>query len=225
MLVQDVVVGLIAPHACLGCQRLGSLLCDDCIEQYFEFVQPRCAGCRKLSENFRVCSSCRTTLPLKNIFVAGNYENVSEKLISITKFEYARAGVAPMAKILAEVLARYKTEGMLLCCIPTAPSRIRQRGFDHAKLLTHQLGRILKMKEEHFLRRVNNSRQVGSNRADRLQQTKEAYEVTHEEKVKGKHIVLVDDVMTTGATLATTARLLKQAGAKSVSAIVFAQKL
>jgi ComF family protein len=130
-----------------------------------------------------------------------------------------------MARIMATVLEPYTGEDVLLCPIPTAPSRMRQRGFDHAKLLSGQLSKLLKIKSEFLLRRCTNTRQVGASRSVRMKQTEEAYEITQETKIKGRNIVLVDDVMTTGATISATAKMLKQAGAKSVSAVIFAQKV
>lgn len=223
--MHDLVIGVIAPHVCLGCQSLGSVLCRECIGLYFEFVPSRCAGCKKLTDNFKTCSSCYTSLPLKSIYVASNYDQVSEKLVSMVKFEYMRAGILPMAEIMATVLSQNDVHSFVVCHVPTAPSRIRERGFDHAKLLAKQLSKLLRIKEEEYLLRLTNTRQVGASRTQRVKQTKEAFSARQSDEIKGKNVLLVDDVMTTGATLSASANLLRKAGAKSVSAIVFAQKM
>jgi len=106
--------------------------------------------------------------------------------------------------------------------IPTASSRrIRQRGFDHTKLLAQQLGQILKLDVRTSLRRIGQSQQVGTKSAQRIKQAEGMFQVAG--SVTDQKIILVDDVTTTGATLEEAARVLKRAGAKQVGAVVFAQ--
>jgi predicted amidophosphoribosyltransferase len=88
-----------------------------------------------------------------------------------------------------------------------------------AKALARQMG----VPYRTHLRRIGQAHQVGANRAERLRQLRGAFRLAHAEALRGKHIVLVDDVLTTGATLETAARALKRAGASRVSAIVFTQ--
>lgn len=113
----------------------------------------------------------------------------------------------------------------LIVPIPTATQRIRQRSFDHAKLLSRQLARNLKLETANALRRIGQSRQLGSRRSDRLVQTKDNYVVKDPRRIQGRNILLVDDVVTTGATLQAASQALKSAGAKSVDALVFAKRL
>jgi len=220
----DRLIGLLAPQVCLGCGSEGSVLCSECIELYLEPVQSRCAGCHVLTENFRVCSKCRTWLPLNNIFIAGNYEGVSEQLVKSLKFEHKRQASEPMAYIMSTVMGNL-SPSTTLCPVPTAPKRVRERGFDHALLLSNSIALILDLNSNSFLRRKSNSRQLGSGRKARIAQIKGEFETVDETKIKDMSIILVDDVMTTGATLSATARTLKEAGAKSVSAIIFSQKI
>ena len=223
MNIIDKVVGYLAPQTCFGCDKEGYVLCQSCIEQYQEPTQPRCAGCRTLSENYKVCDRCRSLLPLKSIYVTGNYEGINETLVKSLKFNFRRQASESMSTMMANLLVDFD-HNYIVCPIPTAPSRIRQRGFDHAGLISKNLANSLSLPHQNLLARRSNVRQLGSSRKDRFEHMLNEFSGTDDQKVKGYSILLVDDVMTTGATLAAAAKTLKKAGAKSVSAIVFAQK-
>jgi ComF family protein len=107
--------------------------------------------------------------------------------------------------------------------VPTATSRVRRRGYDQAELLARQLAQDLKLPYASLLIRDGQSRQVGATRQARLAQLTHAFRIP-KHFPQNVSILLVDDVVTTGATIETAARILRAAGAKSVSAAVFAQK-
>lgn len=223
MNVIDKMVGYLAPQSCFGCDKEGYVLCQSCIELYQEPTQPRCAGCRTLSENYKVCGRCRILLPLKSIYVTGNYEGINETLVKSLKFKFRRQASESISTMMAGLVVD-ADRNYIICPVPTAPSRIRQRGFDHAVLISKILSNKLSLPHQKLLARNSNTRQLGSSRKDRFEHMLNEFSVTNNQKLKGYSILLVDDVMTTGATLAAAAKTLKKAGAKSVSAIVFAQK-
>ena len=99
------------------------------------------------------------------------------------------------------------------------------RGYDHAALLARELARHTELTTMPVLRRVGQTRQVGATRSQRLKQLEGAFYVRRPEEIQGKKILLVDDLVTTGATLEAAARCLRLAGARTVSAVVFAQKI
>lgn len=223
MNVIDKITGYLAPHTCLGCEKEGSVLCGSCIELFEDTPQPRCAGCRSLSDNFKVCTKCRKWLPLNSVYVSGNYEGVNEALIKELKFNYKRQASESISRIMTNVISEVDPD-LVVCPIPTAPSRIRKRGFDHCALISKELAKNLNLKQIKFLKRHSNVRQLGSSRRDRFEHMKSEFEVVKVGDLKDRNIMLVDDVMTTGATLGAAAKALRSSGAKSVSAVIFAQK-
>jgi ComF family protein len=149
---------------------------------------------------------------------------MAKELTRRFKFHYARAAARPIAQLMSEALPFFARDTIIVH-IPTATVRRRQRGFDQAELLARQLARSQHLLQAALLARQGQSRQVGATREQRLQQLINGFHPRKPYLIKGAHILLVDDVTTTGATLEAAAKVLKQAGAKRIDAVVFAQKL
>jgi ComF family protein len=113
----------------------------------------------------------------------------------------------------------------LIVPVPTAASRRRQRGFGHTELLAKHIAWQLKLERREVLRRLGHTRQLGSSREQRLHQLKDSFVVQRQSTVKGRKILLIDDVVTTGGTIISAAQVLRQAGAASVHALLFAKRL
>jgi predicted amidophosphoribosyltransferase len=105
--------------------------------------------------------------------------------------------------------------------VPPAPSRLRSRGFDPAGELAASLAEQLDSPPERCLARRGGRRQVGRRRAERIGQPPRI----HATRTAPRSVVLVDDVLTTGATLSACAQALRAAGAARVVAITFARRL
>lgn len=222
MLLLEQIIRVIAPHNCLGCgAEEDALLCDAC-QQSLVTVPSRCYRCKAVTENYAVCKACAPATPLRHVMVYAHHADLVKELIHHAKYERAQSGLREMATLTASLLDDFDDD-IVLAYIPTASSRVRMRGYDHALLLARHLGRTRHVGVKRLLMRVGQAHQVGSGRTQRLRQIRGAFRAVHPEQIRGKHIVLVDDVLTSGATLETAARTLKGAGAKRVSAIVFAQ--
>ena len=112
----------------------------------------------------------------------------------------------------------------LIVPVPTATSRVRQRGYDHAVLIAMMIAETRKHEYSHPVTHLFQSRQVGANRQKRLAQLNDSFVVTKPEIVKGREILLIDDVVTTGASMEAMTQVLKKSGAKKVNALIFSQK-
>ena len=198
------------------------MLCVSCIDEYFQPTVPRCIGCMKQQESFAVCKRCKTWLPLCNVYYCGTYDGVQEALIKELKFNYKRQAVVPIAEMITKLPIQNETD-VVLCPLPTAPSRIRERGFDHTKLITGQLAKKSNINSQNILKRHSNTRQLGSSRKKRTEQMKEEFYISNTKIPES--VMLIDDVFTTGSTLAAAAETLKASGVKRVSAIIFARKI
>lgn len=217
------IISLYAPHRCLGCDaEEDTLLCEGCAATVPR-VPSRCYKCRAVTKGSETCKKCQTTTPLKHVYVAAHYDDqLVRHLLRATKYERAQAGVRTMTMFMLPTLPSLATEPLLVA-VPTATSRVRQRGYDQAVLLTRQLKERAGLQSVRLLARIGQAHQVGAGRAERLKHLQGSFRPVHINKIRGAHILLVDDVLTTGATLETAARVLKKAGAKQIDAVVLAQ--
>jgi ComF family protein len=223
MSMTDKLIGLVAPHTCMICGEEGSVVCQWCLPDFALPLPARCYRCKAVTVESLVCKSCRKTSRLRYVWVRASYEGSAKQLIHDFKFERKQAAAQPMVQMMAEALPYLPTE-TLIVHIPTATSRVRQRGYDHAELLARALAQELGLKHKTLLRRVTQTRQVGTKRSGRLAQMQDAFGIIRGNKSQKQQILLVDDLVTTGATIEAVAKCLKTAGAKTVNAVVFAQR-
>jgi ComF family protein len=142
---------------------------------------------------------------------------LAKLLVTKLKFEGAQAAAREMAVLLKPLMP---TDAVIVP-VPTATGRVRGRGYDQAKLLARALSRETRLPCLDCLVRRGQTHQVGASRAERQRQLHGAFRPRKLDQIRGKHIVLVDDVVTTGATLETAARVLRQSGVARVEAAVF----
>jgi ComF family protein len=168
------------------------------------------------------CVRCLGLSRLRSLRAACRYRKVAKALIWKLKLAGARAAAQQMAQRMSSQLPT-AADDTILVPVPTATRRIRRRGYDQATLLAGELARKNRLSSVSCLMRTTQTEQHGSSREQRLQQLSTAFRVTSLRLLQDKHVILVDDVVTTGATLEAAAAALRAAGARQVDAIVFAQ--
>lgn len=216
----DKLISNIAPHDCLGCGYEGRLICIQCTDNFGK-IPERCYRCRKVSPGFMTCLACRRTSALRHVYVATVYDDLAKELVWKLKFYGTQAAAAIITEYMLPLLTQGR--GACLVPVPTASRRTRRRGYDQAKLLARELSRRSHLPYVDCLRRSGQSHQVGASRKDRLRQLETAFRIKPRAIMSNQAVMLVDDVITTGATLEAAAKALKKAGIRNVSAVVFAQ--
>ena len=213
------LLALIAPHRCLRCDFEGYVLCPACAV-HLPVIPSRCYRCGVATHDFITCKRCRAASPLSAVWAATAYEGVAKDIIHRLKFERARAAAWDIARDMAAQMPA--DTAWIVTHAPTATSRVRGRGYDQAALIAKEVARQLSRSYIPLLARTGQQRQVGQTRTARRRQLQKAFVPLRLQQIQSAHILIIDDVLTTGSTLEAAATVLKAAGAKKVTAAVFA---
>lgn len=210
----ETLVNLIAPQTCVLCGWEGSWLCESCAGRAVIVKQPSCYRCNRLSPAGQTCPGCKPSTDLSGVTVAAYYDGAIKDLIHGLKYERAKAVATVLADLIGSHLAELKFD--LVTAVPADPARRRARGYNQAELIAKALSNVAGVPYVDVLLRVKPVHQIGAERDRRLEQIKGAFSFQRELFIKGARVLVVDDVVTTGATLAECARVLKKAGAERV---------
>lgn len=192
----------------------------------------KCVLCRKVLADHEtdLCHDCRKTAPeltkakLKISFVARwtavwYYKDDVRKSILRYKFYGARSYAAIYGRLLAMKIQKEDIDFNVLTYVSTGWLRRWKRGYDHAALLAEAVGKELGIHSVKTLRKIRQtkpqSRIVGA--AARRANVLGSYQITDPSLIMGKRVLLLDDIITTGATLSECSRVLLVVGAKEVS--------
>jgi ComF family protein len=238
--VLDSLLNLIYPETCFICsiplaRQRDCGICSSCWGKAIalKILPPRCPSCGLPLPNFEsnsdhLCGNCVLTPP---IFAAarafGYYTGEFSRLIQGLKFDGRRNLAKILAPLLAEVFCETwdRSEFDLIVPIPLHPKRKRKRGYNQSELLAGFLAsQIAVPLSRHALIRVRPTLpQVGLTDAQRLENVRNVFSCNDLHQISKQRILLVDDVMTTGATAISAARTLMNGGALRVSVLTLAR--
>ena len=219
MNIIDSALGLIAPHICLGCGREGSVVCRSCALTY-PTLPSICYICARATVHHTPCQEHTTIHGPRRVYIAGEYTGILRELIHAYKFDYRRAAAEDIALFL-DMVVPFLSD-VTITYVPATGAHMRERGFNHIKNVSKTFASIRKVPHAETLIRTSAVTQKGANKITRKKQLKGAFKALPA-KVNNKNFLLIDDVITTGATIEECARLLYGAGAQSVSVAAVAR--
>ncbi len=218
-------IDVLWPPRCLACQDAawdGPLpgLCGRCADALPTLVAPcpRCGREAGLAAAVNPCSRCRTeSFDFEGVVSPLAYRGVSRDLVLSLKFAGRTPAAVPLGLLLADAVAQAGRPGDLLVPVPLSRARLRERGFDQADELARVVARVTGIRRgaRALRRRRDTAPQSGLSRAGRRRNPRGAF-AARRALVAGRCVVLVDDVVTTGATASACARALLRAGARRV---------
>jgi len=188
---------------CEACGDIARVLCVQCRTQLFAMVQPECDAA----------------------VVAVAYEGIARRLILNLKYHNRRQVVSVLVELLAQRVMQRIPNIATICDVvtwaPTSTARVRRRGHDQSELLARRLAKVLDVPCRRLLIKTSTNVQTGASREDRLRGS-----VFSARKLRvNSHVVVVDDVVTTGTTLQCAADALRKVGVCQVTCVAVASAL
>jgi ComF family protein len=233
----DVIFSTVYPTSCFFCgtpqpHLSHAPICDSCWAEIPAGSVSGCARCGDFIEstsNRTHCQACSMAEPAfaKAVFY-GLYRGRMREAIHALKYERLTPAARRLGEMLAEAIAELHGEApaqMLVVPVPLHRRRAAARGFNQTRLLARHAIRALRrthpdwklaLAPRMLLRTRNTESQAGLSPRERRANLRGAFRVSVPEAVSGKHILLVDDILTTGATARTASLALRQAGAETV---------
>ncbi|HEY8099710.1 MAG TPA: phosphoribosyltransferase family protein [Burkholderiaceae bacterium] len=225
------------PSSCALCGIADrEAICSGCHHQFFGKSVHRCIQCATPLDGMtaKICGECLKQVPAFDVtIVAADYTPPIDQLVLALKFG-SRLALAPLfARMLRDAILQARTQDAILpTCITAVPlgaQRLAERGFNQALEIAKPLSRSLgiKLMPQLTSRLRDTSAQAMLHPDERHKNMRNAFVVSHHaiDSIKGQHIGVVDDVMTTGETLNELAATLKRFGAARVTNFVFARTL
>lgn len=224
----DTLVDILIPPLCVSCKKEGDFVCENCLGDINIYKYFVCPICRKRIYEGTLDKKCAYTSGLKRFLGAPlpYTDKTTKKLLLSLKYSRVKSLVHPLSQILIQFLERNgfseiiekNRDRLTIAPIPLYNFRERERGFNQSYEIAKYIGEYYKIPVEKLLRKNRNTLQQAEleQKEKRFANVLGAFSVADTSLVKGKIIILIDDVYTTGATMSECARTLRAAGAKEV---------
>ncbi|MFN0070662.1 MAG: ComF family protein [Chloroflexota bacterium] len=215
------------PSRCVGCGRRDTDLCDACRSNLLRLPDRRCPHCAAPAGRLGVCDRCRThRVYLDSIRVDLAFDGPLRKAIHLLKYRHGTYLIPMLRDLALESIRARPLRPDAIVPVPIGPRRLRERGYNQSILLAEAIGSALNLPVMVALDRVKEGpSQTRLNVSERRANVRDAFAVRRDLDPDGLRLLLIDDVMTTGATLDACARALKRAGAARVFGLAVAREV
>lgn len=221
------VIDIMFPINCYGCNTAGSYLCEKCFRalRFQEYRNPLVSLERNNLDGLYFAGDYENDL-LAKLIVAFKYEKIKDIGSVLSRFlNFFWQGKMTQISLVDRVLAK-ELEGVIVCPVPLSKKRKRMRGFNQSEILANLFCQEFCCDIFLGLRRKDRRKnQAELKKEARLKNIKDVFFCREEDakEIRGRVVLLIDDVATTGATLNEVARVLKKLGVKKVYALALAK--
>ena len=222
----QVALDILFPIESTGCGKAGGVLCSACEASLTRLATPYCRICGSPGAARSVCQDC-SSLPLSIDGIRSPYlmQGPIREAIHGLKYKNLRPTTPALGNLLAQWMRTARIPGDVLVPVPLHRRRMRERGYNQSSLLAKEVSKSnnLPLKEDFLVRQRDTPPQVTMvGRLERSRNVEGSFEAVG--NLSGLKVVLVDDVATTGSTLAACSKALKSSGAASVWGVVLARE-
>lgn len=226
MLLKDILF----PKICLGCGFLGSYICPKCLKKFSYVEKDVCLYCNKGSFFGLTHIGCQKKYGIDGFISIYHYNNTLKKVIKNIKYRLVQEAMGDFLKaisfkVLADKLKFFKNKNLLFNPIPLHPKRLKSRGFNQSEALVNFFTDFFSTEAIQLFDRIKDtkSQAILKKRKERDLNIKQAFAVKKGAQIAGKQIVLIDDLVTSGATVKEAAYVLKKGGADTVYTLALAK--
>ncbi|MGZ5263043.1 MAG: ComF family protein [Kaistella sp.] len=216
---QNVILNLLFPNRCLECNKIISadeLVCGICMDQIL-FTH------HHFPQNNLLRERCSLLFPVENAFALMQFEkdSLSRKIVHQLKYGSREKVGKILAEWTVDRICFQENKPDLIVAVPLHPKKLKERGYNQLHLYTETLSNKLEISYDHHLIRRNSYRKAQAKKdKSHRDETENLFSVTDE--ISGKHVLLVDDVFTTGNTMSSIAWEILKTGNNKVSVLVMA---
>ncbi|MDY3903033.1 ComF family protein [Peptoniphilus sp.] len=198
-----------------------------------KLLENNCPICGKIVNNYGLCSDCFDLINkdpvfyyniegLEDLIVSSTYSGIMRKLIIDFKFNGKLAYGEIISEIMIEKLLEKNLSSEVLTYVPMYKYKERERGYNQSKILAEDIAKKLDLKcEDVFEKAIDTKFQVGLKKHEREENLKDSFKVI---KIP-EEIIIVDDVITTGATIRELTKIARASGVKKVTALIAATEI
>lgn len=226
---KETLIDFFFPKRCLGCSRIGAFVCEICQERLPYLEVQYCAVCDGASVGGFTHERCRTNLSPDRFLSLFDYKDLARNLVQ--QFKYQR--VTLLGETIGDLVTNFLTEGnvdlgpeSLTTFVPIHPLKFLERGFNQSEILAKALGGSLNLEVLSALEKTRETKsQTQLSRKERAENVEDSFGLRSgvEDRVRGRDVLLVDDVFTTGATLLECSRVLKRSGVRFLYLLTLAR--
>lgn len=232
----NMILDLLFPKRCVGCRKLGTYLCPNCMSHIELFQDYVCPMCLRRSITGKTHPSCITPHGLAGLSCGVVYKGVVKRMLFSLKYNPHVTDLKhACGKLFFECISQNELfvstlpQQPIVIPIPLSSQKLKKRGYNQSELLSRELANNFNLKINHklLIRMKDTKPQFKLNKLERSQNVLNVFQVNklYLTSIKGKTIFLVDDLATSCATLRECAKVLKRSGAKDVYGVTFAREL
>ncbi len=222
------IVDFFFPRRCVGCGKLGDFLCSGCRQKLPRILRPICKRCGRPESSGNLCSACwGAKAEIDGIRSIFRFEDIVRQAIHDLKYRNQKSISGCLAMLMADYLQDNPVYGGVLVPVPLHSRRLRGRGYNQSNLLAQELGKliVLPVIDNSLCRLIDNLPQARTTTIDERRKNVAGAFSCQNEELRGKNVILIDDVCTSGATLEACAVALKAGGAISVWGLTLAREI
>ncbi len=209
--ILKIILDMLFPVECLGCNKANFLLCDKCFLKIEKFKDPK-----------------PTSSNIDNVLIACSFkETLIKKIVHFYKYNYIRDLSTPLSKLIINLYKEQieKLENPIVICAPLSKKRLRLRCFNQAELLAKEFSKYFDYEfvDNLIIKSRDTKQQAKLNRVQRLKNIKNCFFTKFPEIIKNRNFIIIDDIYTTGTTVNEIAGVLKNNLANKVWCLVIAK--